>query len=85
MQASARRVPPQSGLEFMWSARGPIPGLHCLHFNEPSDPHTWNDNFLWCAPSYFVGAGTHPGAGIPGVVGSAKATAALMLDDLRRS
>ena len=32
---------------------------------------------------YFVGAGTHPGAGIPGVVGSAKATAKLMLDDLR--
>ena len=31
---------------------------------------------------YFVGAGTHPGAGIPGVVGSAKATAALMIDDL---
>ena len=31
---------------------------------------------------YFVGAGTHPGAGIPGVVGSAKATAALMLEDL---
>ncbi len=28
---------------------------------------------------YFVGAGTHPGAGIPGVVGSAKATAGLML------
>jgi phytoene desaturase len=32
---------------------------------------------------YFVGAGTHPGAGIPGVVGSAKATAALMVADLR--
>ena len=32
---------------------------------------------------YFVGAGTHPGAGIPGVVGSAKATAALMIEDLR--
>jgi phytoene desaturase len=31
---------------------------------------------------YFVGAGTHPGAGIPGVVGSAKATAALMLEDM---
>lgn len=30
---------------------------------------------------YFVGAGTHPGAGIPGVVGSAKATAKLMLED----
>ena len=31
---------------------------------------------------YFVGAGTHPGAGIPGVVGSAKATAQLMLEDI---
>ncbi len=30
---------------------------------------------------YFVGAGAHPGAGIPGVVGSAKATAGLMLSD----
>ncbi|QNN65397.1 phytoene desaturase [Sphingomonas rhizophila] len=28
---------------------------------------------------YFVGAGTHPGAGIPGVIGSAEATAGLML------
>ena len=28
---------------------------------------------------YLVGAGTHPGAGIPGVVGSAKATASLMI------
>ena len=32
---------------------------------------------------YFVGAGTHPGAGIPGVVGSAKATAKLMLEGQR--
>ncbi|MET1755206.1 phytoene desaturase [Novosphingobium sp. RD2P27] len=32
---------------------------------------------------YLAGAGTHPGAGIPGVVGSAKATAKLMLEDLR--
>ncbi|MFO8154638.1 MAG: phytoene desaturase [Pseudomonadota bacterium] len=31
---------------------------------------------------YLVGAGTHPGAGIPGVVGSARATAGLMADDL---
>ncbi|MEO5494487.1 MAG: phytoene desaturase [Sphingomonas sp.] len=36
------------------------------------DPHISN--------LYFVGAGTHPGAGIPGVVGSAKATARLMLE-----
>jgi len=32
---------------------------------------------------YFVGAGTHPGAGVPGVIGSAKATARLMLEDLK--
>lgn len=32
---------------------------------------------------YFVGAGTHPGAGIPGVVNSAKATAALILSDYK--
>jgi phytoene desaturase len=32
---------------------------------------------------YFVGAGTHPGAGIPGVVGSARATAGIILDDHR--
>jgi phytoene desaturase len=31
---------------------------------------------------YLVGAGTHPGAGVPGVVGSAKATAGLMIADL---
>lgn len=30
---------------------------------------------------YFVGAGTHPGAGIPGVVNSAKATAGVILRD----
>jgi phytoene desaturase len=33
---------------------------------------------------YLVGAGTHPGAGIPGVVASAKATAGLMLKELTR-
>lgn len=32
---------------------------------------------------YFVGAGTHPGPGVPGVIASARATAALMLDELR--
>jgi phytoene desaturase len=31
---------------------------------------------------YLVGAGTHPGAGVPGVVASGKATARLLLDDL---
>ncbi|MCE7794994.1 phytoene desaturase [Sphingobium sufflavum] len=38
--------------------------------------HNRDDNI---ANLYFVGAGTHPGAGIPGVVGSARATAELML------
>lgn len=33
---------------------------------------------------YFTGAGTHPGAGIPGVVGSAEATAELILEDVRQ-
>ncbi len=33
---------------------------------------------------YFAGAGSHPGAGVPGVVGSAKATAGLMIADARR-
>ena len=33
---------------------------------------------------YFVGAGTHPGAGVPGVVGSAKATAGVILADAGR-
>jgi len=31
---------------------------------------------------YLVGAGTHPGAGVPGVIGSAKATAGLMLHEV---
>jgi phytoene desaturase len=33
---------------------------------------------------YLVGAGTQPGAGIPGVVAGAKATAGLMLEDLAK-
>ena len=31
---------------------------------------------------YLVGAGTHPGAGIPGVINSARATAKLVLEDV---
>jgi phytoene desaturase len=33
---------------------------------------------------YLVGAGTHPGAGVPGVVNSAKATASVIVSDLSR-
>jgi len=34
---------------------------------------------------YLVGAGTHPGAGVPGVVNSAKATVSTLLQDLGRA
>ncbi len=33
---------------------------------------------------YIVGAGTHPGAGVPGVINSAKATAGCVLEDFAR-
>ncbi|TNF30401.1 MAG: phytoene desaturase [Deltaproteobacteria bacterium] len=42
-------------------------------------PHNRDAKHSWL---YFAGAGTHPGAGVPGVVNSAKATAQLILDDL---
>lgn len=42
-------------------------------------PHNRDDEI---ANLYIVGAGTHPGAGLPGVVGSAKATAGLMIEEL---
>lgn len=43
-------------------------------------PHNRDDDI---SNLYIVGAGTHPGAGIPGVVGSAKATAGLMIEDAK--
>ena len=43
-------------------------------------PHHRDDAI---ANLYFVGANTHPGPGIPAVLAGAKATATLMLDDLR--
>jgi phytoene desaturase len=54
------------------------------------EPVLWQSAYLrahnrddFISNLYFVGAGTHPGAGIPGVVGSAKATAGLMLEDMK--
>jgi phytoene desaturase len=41
-------------------------------------PHNRDDSIPGL---YLVGAGTHPGAGVPGVVNSAKATARLILED----
>ena len=34
---------------------------------------------------YFVGAGTHPGAGLPGVINSAKATVRLVISDITQN
>ena len=34
----------RSGL--MWSYAGPLAGMHCVQWKEPSDPHKWDDNFL---------------------------------------
>ena len=55
-----------------------------------SEPVLWQSAFFrthnrddHVSGLYFTGAGTHPGAGVPGVVNSAKATAALVLEDLK--
>ena len=45
---------------------GPAPGLNGAAEGELSSPSGIYDGL------YFVGAGTHPGAGVPGVLSSAK-------------
>lgn len=42
-------------------------------------PHNRDAKLPWL---YFAGAGTHPGAGVPGVLNAGKATSALVLEDL---
>jgi len=32
--------------ELRWSVVGPVPDMHCVVMNEPSDPDTWADNNL---------------------------------------
>lgn len=53
--------------ELSWSAAGPIPGWSCVHFNEPADPGTWNDNYLCERGVSCFGAGgfTFCAAGAP--------------------
>ena len=36
----------QPKLKLSWSHAGAIYGQECLQVKEPSDPHTWHDNFL---------------------------------------
>lgn len=36
----------------VWSSAGPIDGWTCTQFLEPSDPHTWDDNYLCVSPEW---------------------------------
>ena len=36
------------GIKFYWSHAGTIPGKKCIKISEPADPHTWDDNVLFC-------------------------------------
>lgn len=47
-----------------WSYSGIIPGMHCIQIGEPSDPHTWGDNYLCFKHDYGIkwsNSGTIPG------------------------
>lgn len=37
---------PGEHVSFQWSQAGSIPGMHCVNWNEPRYPHSWNDNYL---------------------------------------
>ncbi|HVX56646.1 MAG TPA: hypothetical protein VHA37_02845 [Candidatus Saccharimonadales bacterium] len=54
---------PQIGLA--WSSAGPIAGYNCVHIDEPSDPHTWDDNYLCEDPHYSVALAWTHDAGNP--------------------
>jgi hypothetical protein len=45
-------TPQQIGMS--WSFGGKVAGKHCISMNEPSDPHTWADNFLCFDKDYGV-------------------------------
>jgi len=32
--------------DFKWVYAGPQPGQHCVQIKEPSDKHTWADNYF---------------------------------------
>jgi hypothetical protein len=36
---------------FAWHCAGPVPNMYCTQIIEPSDPHTWNDNYF-CSDGY---------------------------------
>jgi hypothetical protein len=39
-------LPDDRFLDLAWSEAGPVDGYECVSFDEPSDPHTWGDNYL---------------------------------------
>ncbi|MDP1821929.1 MAG: M15 family metallopeptidase [Archangium sp.] len=58
-------APKQLPWSFTFSSAGPIAGQACVHWNEPSDPHSWGDNHL-CAKAvgeFTAGAFTFSMAG----------------------
>ena len=40
---------------FAWSSNGPIAGMTCVQWYEPSDPDTWNDNYFCATPGKAYG------------------------------
>ncbi|NTX64675.1 hypothetical protein HUA74_28900 [Myxococcus sp. CA051A] len=41
---------PTSHHQIVFSASGPIDGMHCVAIDEPQDPNGWSDNYL-CSPT----------------------------------
>ena len=40
------------GAGLAWSYAGAIEGMHCVKWEEPSDPHDWDDNYLCAARDF---------------------------------
>lgn len=44
-------------VDLAWSSAGPLEGQSCVHWNEPDDPDTWDDNYLCVRPRTTFSAG----------------------------
>ena len=63
-----------------------VANLECTELKVVRNMHERKQAFTDLSDGFLTipgGVGTHPGAGIPGVVASAKVTAGLMLEDMR--
>jgi hypothetical protein len=50
----SRTSPNPCNSEFCWRSGGKIPGISCVQWLEPADPHTWNDNYLCSNQDYGI-------------------------------